>query len=986
MRALLFAFVFAVLFGSFFAGQTSSAQGTTQVGDQAQPQQSSQSTDQQTGQSTDQFTDQQTDQFTDQQTGQSVDQQTGQPTNQQTGQSTNQQTGQSMNQQTGQPANQQTGQSVDQLTGQSMDQQGCLSPDQQPGQPTNQQPMTAAQIIAVLKQEPDILASVKVEVAQKTGVDPTSIYDQTIYNGIQRDASVRDLATHVLVERGINPCIGAPAQNQRSLTNAPSTKGTIQQPPSPLTRQPRPYENPDDPQAQHRISPYTNLPSLRDLYSQFSSTKEKLRRFGSDTFLLGTGNLNQLPMDLPAGPDYVLGAGDSLVINIWGGQSGRLERPVDRQGQLALPQAGTVTIAGLTIAQAQIAIQRALGTQFQNEKVEISLGRVRTVRIYVVGDVQRPGAYDVSSLSTPLNALYAAGGPTDRGSLRTLRQFRGTQLVREIDLYDFLLRGIRSDIDRLQPGDTLLVPPVGPQVSVAGTVRRPAIYELKGEQGLSQVLDLAGGVLVSASLKQIRVERIEAHQRRTMLSVQLPEGKDAVTQDLAAFRVQDGDSVLVSQIMPYNEQAVYLDGHVFHPGKYPYKEGMTINDLLHSYQDVMPEPADHAELIRLQPPDYRPETTSFSLPDVLIGNDVIPLQPFDLVRVFSRYEIDSPKVTINGSVLRPGSYPMSQGMTAADLVRLAGGFTRSAYRQEADLTSYVVQNGQKVLLNHSAVAIQKVLDGDKGADVALKPGDVLSIPQLTGWKDIGASVKISGEVAYPGTYGIQAGERLSSVLKRAGGFRETAYPAGAVLERVQVRQLGEQARQEMIRRIETTSITSNSGLTSGSDQAELKQTAQQQRDQVLIALRNHPASGRLVIDISSDIGKWQNTPADIEMRPGDTLMIPKREGFILVSGQVYNQVAITYVPGKDGSWYLRRAGGVTNSGDKGAVFVVRANGSVVGHSSGWLTGDALKFRMRPGDTIIVPEKIIGSQFWKNLISMAQMASSVAITGSVAGLF
>jgi protein involved in polysaccharide export with SLBB domain len=471
-----------------------------------------------------------------------------------------------------------------------------------------------------------------------------------------------------------------------------------------------------------------------------------------------------------------------------------------------------------------------------------------------------------------------------------------------------------------------------------------------------------------------------------MLSLQLPADHDAAAKDLAGFRVQDGDSVLISQIMPYNEQAVYLDGHVFHPGKYPYREGMTINDLLHSYQDVMPEPADHAELIRLQPPDYRPETISFSLPDVLIGNDAIALQPFDVVRVFSRYEIDSPKVTIDGAVLRPGSYPMSQGMTAADLVRIAGGFIRSAYREEADLTSYVVQNGQKVLLNHSAIAIQKALDGNKSADVALKPGDVLTIPLLTGWKDIGASVTVSGEVAFPGTYGIQAGERLSSVLKRAGGFRDTAYPAAAVLDRVQVRQLGEQARQEMIRRIETTPITFSPGLLSGQDQTELQQAATQQRDQVLAALRSHPASGRMVINITPDISKWQDTAVDVEMRPGDTLTIPKREGFVLVSGQVYNQVAISYSPGKDGSWYLRQAGGVTKAGDKGAVFVIRANGSVAGHSSSWLAGDSLSFRMKPGDTIIVPEKTIGSQVWKNLISMAQIASSVAITGAVAGIF
>ncbi|MDR3735779.1 MAG: SLBB domain-containing protein, partial [Acidobacteriaceae bacterium] len=408
---------------------------------------------------------------------------------------------------------------------------------------------------------------------------------------------------------------------------------------------------------------------------------------------------------------------------------------IDRQGQIALPEAGTITLDGLTIAQAQSAIQKALGTQFREERVEISLGRLRSVRVYVVGDVQRPGAYDVSSLSTPLSALYAAGGPTSRGSLRILRQYRGKQLVREIDLYDFLLRGVRSNSDRLLPGDTILVPPVGSQVSVEGMVHRPAIYELNGEKGLGQILELAGGVLASGSLKQINVERIEAHQRRTMLNLQLPDNAEALKQKLADFQVQGGDDVVISQILPYNQQAVYLDGHVFRPGKYPYHDGMTINDLVKSYQDIMPEPADHAELVRLLPPDFRPETISFNLPDVLIGNESIALQPFDLIRIYSRYEIDSPKVSIEGEVLRPGSYPMSQGMTVAGLVTMAGGFKRSAYRNEADLSSYVVQDGQKVLVSHSIVQIEKALDGDKNADVALQPGNVVSIRQLAGWQD-----------------------------------------------------------------------------------------------------------------------------------------------------------------------------------------------------------------------------------------------------------
>ena len=745
--------------------------------------------------------------------------------------------------------------------------------------------------------------------------------------------------------------------------------------------------NPDVPQEVQRPSPYRDMISLHDLYTQIPSSGGTLRRFGSDAFILGTGNANELPMDLPVGPDYVLGVGDNIAVNMWGGRSDRLSLTIDRQGQIALPEAGTITLDGLTIAQAQSAILKALSTQFQDEHVEISLGRLRTVRVYVVGDVQRPGPYDVSSLSTPLNALYAAGGPTSRGSLRILRQYRGTQMVRQIDLYDFLLRGVRSNSDRLLPGDTIMVPPVGAQVMVEGMVHRPAIYELNGEKTLNQVLDLAGGVLATASLKQINVQRVEAHERRTMFSLQLPGDADSVKKEIAGFQVQGGDDVVISQILPYNQQAVYLEGHVFRPGKYPYRDGMTINDLLKSYQDVMPEPADHAELIRLQPPDFRPETISFNLPDVLIGNDAIPLQPFDLIRIFSRYEIDSPRVSIEGDVLRPGSYPMSQGMTVAALVRMAGGFTRSAYRDEADLSSYVVQNGQKVLLNHSNVAVEKALDGDKNADVALKPGDVVSIRQLAGWKDIGASVVITGEVEHAGSYGIEQGERLSSVLKRTGGFRESAYPAGAVLDRVQGRELGEQARQQMIQRIETTPANINAGVMSAQDQKDLQTSMQQQRDQVLASLRSHPATGRQVIRISADINKWENTSADIELRAGDTIVIPKRPNFVMVSGQVYNTEAITYMPGKDADWYLKKAGGATQAGNRRAVFVVRADGSIVGHSSIWSGSSVMSLRMQPGDSIVVPEKIVGgSEIWKNVIGAAQVMSSIAITGAVTGIF
>jgi protein involved in polysaccharide export with SLBB domain len=864
-----------------------------------------------------------------------------------------------------------------------------------PDQPS----MPVSEIIQIIHQSPDLLSSVKGLAAQQYGVDPSTIPDSGVYNCIQQDPSFRNQVAAQLIAEGYAANPQQPTGPQAPLQGQGGTSQRIVPPNQAYPYTPSsgypgyaPMQSPkyEQPNELRRLTPmpYSNLPSLRDLYSQEVPAGGRLRRFGSDAFEFGSRIMNLLPMDLPVGPDYVLGPGDNLIVNMWGGQSARLDRTVDRQGEIAIPEAGTVAVSGLTIAQAQGAIQKALGTQFQDEHVELSLGRVRTVRVYVVGDVQHPGAYDVSSLSTAMNALYAAGGPTSRGSLRTLRQYRGKELVQEIDLYDFLLHGVHSDMNRLMPGDTILVPPVGPQVSVVGMVRRPAIYELKGTEDLKDVLNLAGGVLVSADLKDIMVRRVIAHESHTMLRVQIPDGSSG-TAAIPSFPVQDGDYIQVSPILPYNEKVVYLEGHVYKPGQYAWRDGMTVADLIHSYQDVMPEPADHAEIVRLVPPDLHAEKISFSLPDELVGNDPITLQPFDTVQVFGRYQIDPPRVSIFGPVLQPGTYPMSQGMTAADLVRMAGGFRRSAYREEADLSSYVVLDGQKVLVEHSTVAIQKALDGDKAADEALKPGDVVGIRQLTGWNDIGSSITVSGEVKFAGTYGIDDGERLSSVLKRAGGFRNDAYPEGAMLERVQVRQQEEVDRQEMIHRLEISIPTVAPGVsTTAQDQQALLQAMQQQRQEALDSLRSHPSTGRLVIRISSDISQWENRPADIIVRAGDSLIVPKLPDFVLVSGQVYNPTGISFRPGKDAGWYLRQAGGATRNGDKKQVFILRADGSVVGDQKSTLFGRGiLDVRMHPGDSIIVPEKVIGgSQLWRNLIGTAQIMSSVALTGAVVGVF
>ena len=259
-----------------------------------------------------------------------------------------------------------------------------------------------------------------------------------------------------------------------------------------------------------------------------------------------------------------------------------------------------------------------------------------------------------------------------------------------MDLYDLLISGVRKSIEHLEAGDTILVPPVGPLVAVSGMVKRPAIYELKNETQLTDVLEMAGGVSVAAALGEIKVERIDAHEKRVILNVKLAPGAEpkALRAMVGPFQIQDGDRVSIAPILPYSDQTVYLQGHVYRPGTYAFKEGMKITDLIHSYQEVLPEPSNHAEIIRMQPPDFRPQTIEVDLASALAGDESIALQQFDTVWVFGRYEIDAPKVTIYGEVLRPGEYPMSGGMTAAALVRMAGGFRRGAYTEDADLASY----------------------------------------------------------------------------------------------------------------------------------------------------------------------------------------------------------------------------------------------------------------------------------------------------------
>ncbi len=879
------------------------------------------------------------------------------------------------------------------------------------------------------------------------------------------------------------------------LTGQLSTSGIDSQSRSPQTteranmeypkqRIPSPSDlNEDRPLISRRPNPYANVPSLYDLYAQVARRPAMLERFGMDIFRNGTGNLDRLPMDMPVGADYILGPGDGLSIELSGSVSQHLQRVVDREGRVALPEVGALQVSGRSVGDVQHVMQAALRTQFHDIDADISVARIRTVRVYVVGDVENPGAYDISALSTPLNALYAAGGPTTRGSLRHLKQYRGKTLVQEIDAYDLLLHGIHTELDRIQSGDTILVSPIGPEVTVEGMVQRPAIYELSGEKSLAQVLELAGGVLPSGTLRHVDLERLVAHESRSMLRLDLPVSNDpqAVGKALDEFQVQDGDKIRISPILPYADKTVYVDGHVFHPGKYPYHEGMKVTDILQSYSDLLPEPSRrHAEIIRLQAPDYTPMVLAFNLGDVMDGrNQDLVLKPFDTIRIFGRYDfedppvitvsgavrdpgdhltngethlrdavylaggvnpdaelgdaqvfrktddgklkvfsvnlrqalsgktvdnvllqpkdrvfihpsqtkLDPPTVLIQGEVPRPGKYLLGEGMTAADLVHVAGGFKRGAFTETADLTHYEVVQGTNVTGESVEIPIAKALIGEADSDVRLHDGDVLTIRQLAGWNDIQATIEVKGEVLHPGTYGIKEGERLSSIIARAGGFRGDAYPSASIFERLQVRDIEEKNRSELVREVQTDGASLKLIPDADQDQKMAKEAALNQWQTTIQRLQNTPPTGRLVIHISQNMKRWANTSNDVQVRAGDAIYVPKRPNFVMVDGSVYNPTAVTFKPGKSADWYLKQAGGPTNMANKKAIFVIRADGSVVGNSGGMFNGGMEKTALQPGDMVMVPEKAFsGTTKWKSTLEAAQLAYAVGIAIQVGRSF
>lgn len=690
----------------------------------------------------------------------------------------------------------------------------------------------------------------------------------------------------------------------------------------------------------------------------------ELKRFGHDLFV-GAPKTFAPATDIPVPVDYVIGPGDTVIVQLTGKESAEHELIVTREGVLLFPGIGPISVAGMRFSQLQKELANRVQRQMIGVRASVTLGRLRSIRVFVLGDVLRPGSYTVSSLSTLTNALFVSGGVKPIGSLRDIQLKRAGEVVGRLDLYDLLIRGdTRGDV-RLQPGDVIFVPPAGTVVGISGKVRRPAFYELKHEKSLEDVLAMAGGLLPEAFPQATRIDRVGAGRPRSVVSADLTRPEELRQS------VQDGDVVRIYGVTDRVEQSVRLVGWVTQEGNHQWQAGMRLSDVISSLDDFKPEADTNYVLIRRERADDRQIEMLGANPRAAIERprteaDLL-LQPQDEVRVFgihedratlikpmlerarSTYSPTRParEVAIDGAVHHPGRYPWSDGMTVGDLIRAGGGLTERAYTLEAELTRYVLGDGKPRELARKLVRLDTSSGRADDSQLTLQPYDQIVIRRVPHWDEEGV-VEILGEVRFPGRYPIARGERLSNVLARAGGFTDAAHPRAAVFLRESVRQREQEYLERLIGQLERDLLVLRTG---GPEVGVRKDTALLEGEALLRQMRAAKATGRMVIKLDAVASAKEDY--DVVMQSGDKLVIPSRPDEVTVVGEVYYPTSHVYVNDRGRDDYVSQSGGVTERGNKRAIYVVHADGSV-SPPRGWFGREV---GVGPGDTIIVPVKV-----------------------------
>jgi protein involved in polysaccharide export with SLBB domain len=551
---------------------------------------------------------------------------------------------------------------------------------------------------------------------------------------------------------------------------------------------------------------------------------------------------------------------------------------------------------------------------------------------------------------------------------------------------------------RLNSGDTVFIPVIGATVAISGSVKRPAIYELKGSVSLKDFVDLAGGVTSQGYLQRIQVERVEGHQKKVATDFNLsPEGKEP--PPTYATLLRDGDFVKIFPIYDQAENIVFLEGHVKRPGGFELKPGMRISDLIPSYDALLPEPyLEYGEILRLIPPERRPEIIPFSLGKFLQGNEGynLLLQNQDRVTVFSKANFrETPQVSITGEVSSPGKYRLVDKMRVRDLVFQAGNVKRSAYLQEAEITR-LIKTGSEVVPRNLKINLQEAMRENPDHNLVLEEDDYLFVRQIPKWY-VDKRVTVTGEVKFPGTYSFHKGEKLSSVLERAGGYSPEAYLPAAFFTRESVRQTQEKRLRDFIEEQERDIIREGTRLAEGAltkEETEQRQKVLVQKRELISRLKSATATGRVVIKLTS-LEKLKGSEYDLELEENDSLNIPPVPSSVLVMGRVFNPNAILYTKDKPLNYYLNKVGGPAENADKDRIYLVRADGSTTSktqesllgfrwdsEANRWASSGFMGTPIGPGDTILVPEKYERIYWARELKDWTQILFQIALAAGV----
>jgi protein involved in polysaccharide export with SLBB domain len=725
---------------------------------------------------------------------------------------------------------------------------------------------------------------------------------------------------------------------------------------------------------------------------------EALKPFGYDLFN-GIPTTFAPATDVPVPAEYVIGPGDTIQVQLIGNTKGRYSLVVGRDGRINFPELGPIAVGGRRFEDIRADLETRVRQQMIGTQASIGIGELRSIRVFVLGDAQVPGSYTVSGLSTITNALFVSGGVKKIGSLRNIHLKRSGRTVTTLDLYDLLLRGDTSADVRLLPGDVIFVPPVGTTVGLGGEVRRPAIYELKKEASASELLQLGGGLTPEADPKLATIDRVNDDRGRVTIDVDL----SSATGQAQLLRA--GDTLRVPAIRPLLEQSVTLNGFVYRPGEYQFKPGMRLADVIPSIDELKPNADQRYILVRRElPPDRRIRVFSANLEQALADRTStanFELAPRDQIFVFdlesgrdrvieplmrelrmhSRIDQPTQEVSVAGRIKVPGQYPLEPGMRVSDLLRAGGSLDEAAYGGQAELTRYEVVDGESRQAELIKIDLRQVLAGDPAADLTLQPFDYLVVKEVPQWTSQ-EEVEIRGEVKFPGRYPIHRGETLRSVMQRAGGLTDLAFPEGTVFTREELKDR-EKKQIELLASRMQSDVAQFSLMTAQEGGKDASQ-ALAVGNSLLAQLRDSKPVGRLVIDLQHSMVAKAGSEDDIVLKDGDRLLVPRVTQEVTVIGEVQSSTSHLYRREFSRDDYIAMSGGLTPRADDDRIYVVRADGSVVTHSGRtWFNGSV---DVHAGDTIVAPldtERMRPLPFWQ---AVTQIVYNLAIAAAAVNSF